>query len=887
MTPSEALKARGILEQAQEAGWTEQEAYWRYPILNALSQIIAEREKRYPSVDTQEHKAKVRWHPSKPKDNNTQWYILPKGFAAIKETGVMYVCNGEPSVLAMHAGGIDNVGSTTLSEVAFPKEGIAYLKSIGANRIIYLADKDAAGTKSAMNWRDALVGSGIDFEAFVWPDLLADKADANDAWIAVNFEITTFQEMIAGLRVLDLPAPLPKPQKQAFTGEIDNRNLVSALRSALESGGYLERKIYQGVFQECHCPFHDDKESSAGFSIESGVLNCMGSCGRAYSPHEVAEFFGIQWRDFVPKQDNRKALDRLKQSVSHIHEVAKVEHRLDANGRDYWTGKKPRKKPEITVLDMSLETLVEMPAKPLFISTAWINQPELPISWIKAFLHLTHSKSITVLLAIELQRAIYKGLIDGANFTLKDILSVFRHPRKSTSFALEFLLSLNYVSILDTNLLEEESMTTKSTQKDSVIKKGRPETHYRLNTHTPSLAIALAERLEPVLLERLTEDLERAPRNHLLRDALDLDLADFKAWAERTNTPKHEYISNFIRERICDVLENTSYLEFSEKDLEHPSNLRGKLITLTLEPFSEALITLADGSQVLRERVGVQLSRAKMAWELGCSESSLTNLYQENHIGTKEIYAWHEVVNPNGADIRKEIREAPYNLNKDIGGVAYGGVLHYWDYGILQKTKLLPSHELIAEFEKRNNKIEKLYLQVQQPSLLWNMTHEEIAEKRANEAKKAEQELAAAETDSEVKKAYAKLEKAQGKAAPRKKSVVSGKDRLYTGLSPEFVRKEIEKEVSDFTKYALQGLVIVSEATGEIIHSVKALREVVLWLNDYAAKAKEAPKPATQPIVAPKPAPKPVVVQQAENYAGWCWANHPDEFEERMKAIGG
>lgn len=867
MTPKEILQQRGIYEASLKLGWTEGANYWEFPLFDLDGNEIAKRGKAYPNQNL----PKYIWPDGKPKNPASDYYI-PKGtLEAIREAdGVCYLANGETALAAFHAAGIYNVIATPFSEVTVPKTLLETLEKLGVKLLINIADKDKAGIKAAQNWRDALRDSGIEYQAKQWPDYLAEKSDFNDLWMHHAFDREAVLIALDGCQALILPQPEVKTPKVITEKDKTPQGLIDLIASHFgiqqwDSEGFSRKNVF--------CPFHDDKtKESAGFNQISGVLNCF-ACG-AHSPKAVAEQLGIRWQDYYPKKERVKK--PLAPDFSAIPD-SNDKTPIDPNKRDYWTGKRPKKRAIITDLDTSSIVWQE---KPSYINTAWIEQDELPLSWEKALLQVCHSKSASPVYAIRFHHAIREGRLNGEKMSLKEIMAVLESPRLSTQSFVDFLLSLNYLWILDTKYLEE-SINTESINKSR--KKGRPTIYYALNTHTDSLSIALAERLEPILIERLSEDLERAPRSHTMREALDLSLEEYQAWAKRTNTAKHEYILELVSERITDVLTNTASLSFTEKDLEHPQNLRGKLLKMSLEPYSERTVIDSMGNTIVVPRVGIQLSKAKLTLELGCSKGTITKLFEVNNIGHQRIYAWHEVTRPNGCDIEKEIREAAYNLNKDMGGRAFALYLRY--FGQVEKLPLFYDDGMKAIFDKHNGRIANLQIRVEQPSLLWNMTADEIAHEATKQAKLASQALDSADSPEERAIVLEKLEK-KAKERNRKPSMVAGCDETITGHNPDWLRKEIEQEMKDFSAYILKGLSIVNETTGEIITSLKGLKEVVVWLNHYEPK----PMPIVLKAVAPKPLPvvekpKPII-KSAENYDGWCWANHPDEFRERMLAIG-
>lgn len=815
--PSDSLKARGIDKQALLAGWVETANYWVYKIIAPDGSIIAHRMKRYPHADASIHKAKYLWQNGKPENLDAQWYIQSDTKQAIEAArNVAYLSNGEPAMLAYREAGILNALATTLSEVAVPKEAVSYLRRMGIGRLIYIVDKDAAGLKSAQNWHDELAGTGIDLELRQWPSYLAEKADGNDAWIAAEFLPQAFALLLKDTSLLSVTTTEAKAPKKVIQGEIDNRNLVSALRSALENGGYLERKIYQGVFQECHCPFHEDKESSAGFSIESGVINCMGKCGRAFSPYEVAERLGLNWRDYSPKQEKPKKVKPVRQSVTAIETVTET---------------------QVMSSEMVMPEMYAVAAYPAGQYTGWINQEWLPMSWNRAMLTLCHSKSATVVYAMRFHRAVRTAKIDPEDFTLDELMHVLgsrdkdgiwrKAPRKSTQNFVDTMNAWGFFRILATMYLD----TNKATKSGNNLG-GRPKIHYAIIAHTETLRYRLAELLEPALLEILTDE-ELAPRSPAFRDSLDLSFDEYRIWHERTSNPRHDWILKQISDRVCDVLENDFALEFTDFELEHPANLRGKLLRMELAPYSRDKDD-NDGLEGvgIREK-GIQLSRGKLAMQLGCSESSMSKLYKDNHVGVKRMRGFVEVENPNNCDILAELREAPMRLNKELGGFTVGiklKVFKPYAEKAVYLEHIFYGESAIGAFKKWDGHIEKLYVFVEQPSLLWLMNEAEIAQKAALEAK----EDTPTEDETETLE-VPKVEEEKTEKKERKKSLITGKDRAYVGLSPEFQSEQFQLETHMYTPYKLVGMTVTG-ADDSAIYTAQTGNDLVMWLNRNASK---------------------------------------------------
>jgi|GEM_PF-2414220 len=294
------LERRGIADPAKRAGWCvytcKNQAGWAYPIHDPFTgEQIATRWKSAESGGM-----KYGWIPNKPDSPLADWYILPETTDAIANaSGTAYLANGEPSLLSYHAAGIHNVIATTLSEVAIPKNLLTMLADLGISRLLYPVDNDAAGEKSAINWRDALRESAIDFEAFSWGEDAPEKADANDIWIELEFNPDTFIAHLTNLTALSLPVPEPKPQFDIRDFEQTPQGLIDTLAAALgvtrwKSNGWARKNISS--------PFREDKHPSATFNRDSGVLHDFGT-GESYSPTQIAEQLGIDWKSYYPERD--------------------------------------------------------------------------------------------------------------------------------------------------------------------------------------------------------------------------------------------------------------------------------------------------------------------------------------------------------------------------------------------------------------------------------------------------------------------------------------------------------------------------------------------------------------------------------------------------------
>lgn len=888
MNPTDILKERGIAGQAAKLGWVAKpDGYWHYPLFGLNGEIIGARAKKYPSTEG----AKYLWPDGKPGNPAADWYTPPGTKEAIEAAGgVCFLANGEAALLAFHAAGIKNVVATTHSENTVPKNTEDTLKEFRIATLINIPDKDKAGLNAAVKWRDALLLSDTEYQAKQWPAYLPEKSDFNDLWIHVGFDATKAQAALNECQALILPQPVVKAPKTAdlASGETP-KSLIEAMASALRARGHKKqnKEWLNGL-----SVFREEDNASAGMSLKTGVYYDFGN-GESYPPAELAKQLGIDTSQFKaekPAKKPRKSPTKPQVSPS-LHET--VENFVT-----------------LADLDAKTEAPNEVPYLPAGYP-AWIDQEELPASWVKAMNHLTHAKSMTVVITILLHRAFLKGRIDGRDFTISQLMEVLDLPRKSLQAAIDTLIAWNFFRILETNSkYKSKDAESGNNSDDSANSVGRPEIHYSIPKDTAAPRLNIAEFLEAALLERLCPD-RIAPRLPSLRNSLDLDLEAYRQWHDRNDSPQHQHIKDTIQAWTHDVLFNDTFYRFEDKDLESPSALRGKLLRIKLAPYAEDVkacdkngVPILDeqGKEIIIRPKGIQISRADLALELGTSESSMTKLYQQNNIGVKRMREWLTVLNPNGADIERELREAPNKLNATLGGVTVGFKMKVSSYGKDKWLDLVYTKNAKAAFANWDGRLIRMDIWVEQPSLLWPMNADEIEAKKA--AKQPEIEALEAEAEDlaqGVEKASEKAEETAPKKE-RKERAVTGRDRIFRGHNPNFEQEQIAREIHKFTLYRMVGMSVLNDAS-EVIFSAKECKDFVPWLNVNASKTalrdestygileviKPAQAPAPKAEIAPAPAKTvtPVTRKPAPVESDWIWAEHEEEFAERMKAIGG
>lgn len=880
MSPRISLQQRGIAEIAEKFGWVgKPDGYWHYPVWDAEGKVIATRAKAFPNTQQAKDK-KYYWPDGKPNNPAADWYTPPGTLEAIEAAGgVAYLANGEAALLAFHAAGIYNVIATCHGENTVPKNTDVTLQSFRIATLINIPDKDEAGVKAAAKWRDALLNSDIGYQAKQWPDYLPEKSDFNDLWIHVAFDAQAARKALNECQALILPQPAVKTPvlPDLPRGEAPS-SLIDALVSELRARGHRKqnKEWLNGL-----SIFREEDNASAGLNTKNGVYYDFGN-GESYNPIETAEKLGIDWKRFYPEKPAKKAKARPDSSLS-LHETPNAK-------KDVWA-LEIEQELEKQQAEEKAEFVSYEPKPKAKHGGGWIDQDELPIAWVKALLHLCHAKSAVPVYAILFHRAIRNGLVNPKAFTISQVMEALETPRLSTTDFIDYCCKIHLCMDSDTQVVNEElPIHAKS------IQKGRPAHYYAVNEDTVVVVDTLIELLRPCLLERLA-DKELAPVTESVMDALNWDFAEWIDWMKNHENPKQQHIARLIEEKLVDLLVNRSSYDFSPADLETTAALRGKMVKIALAPYSERTITNGDGAETVIPREGIQLSRAKLALELGNSESSMAKLFKDNHIGTKRVKGWIEVENANGADIEKELREAPSRLNSSLGGVAIGISLKVWDAGAERRIKLSYGALARANYRKWDGRIMRMDILVEQPSLLWNMTAAEIAEKQAKEAEKTAMELEASEVSENAPiapKIASEATEAPKAKAPRKISFTRGKDRTRVGHDPEWLQKQLAMRVHVHTaSYRLENLSILS-ASNEVIATLETQAAVMSWVKRYGSKQfmrtvesfyqptifTPIPSPIAQPVPAKVAAP-------ALEDEGINWAENVELFYERMRALGG
>ena len=313
------LQQRGIETPAYRLGWRNGRDGWEFPVMDSTGCTIGRRWKAYNSSAT----PKYRWIQRLSGDSSKGFYHIGEGLtnAIHSAGGVLHFVNGEPAVLTMLAAGINNT-VCVFGEGIYP-DGIAEtLISWHVSKVVYYADKDATGERSAGKLAGLLASSGIQIECRSMLDTMPDKSDVNDLWQSVGFKADTFALALAALPIFTPPIQRETKPLESIKSTGTNSGdkwaefVDTELRPALGRVGIQQGKKH-GL---CINPAHDDHHPSARIS-ERGVYVC--TCG-SHSMKVVAGWLGMDFKTWVQIKYPDVKLSRKARSAKTQRETIQL-----------------------------------------------------------------------------------------------------------------------------------------------------------------------------------------------------------------------------------------------------------------------------------------------------------------------------------------------------------------------------------------------------------------------------------------------------------------------------------------------------------------------------------------------------------------------------------
>lgn len=601
---SEWLDHRRILDPALTMGWQPHKHGAKYPVFDPeTGEIVAERWK----AASGQSRHKYLWIPAGRTANYYTAPGLPDTIAGAD--GLLWVANGEPSVLAFHAAGIKNVLSW-FGEGSIPKSVVKDFLAMGVSRVIYLPDNDYAGYQAAIKFRDMLQGSGIDYEFKTWgksqvdlihvdktsgkqtPYIACDdvpaKADANDIWKLVAADSASFTQRLSNAPVMQLPTPEPKRQQAFDDSEFEEtpQGLIDAIASALG----IERYKPSGWSKHVTSPFREDRNPSFSLNSESGVGIDWGDNKRSYSPTQIAERFGIDWRRFYPQRERREA---------------------SGTSDDYG---KP-------------ESSCEKPAAP---GQVWF--PEgLPDSWRSLLLNYMGKTAAAIIeMANEAAR---RGLLDASCFCVDDLIIAMG----STQFRLSAKTIRNQFAELKTIFFPESDTLNTNNKRNTLSDSGnnscggRPTTSYAFQSLTTTRVLLIQRvktRIEEHFMPPNQQDSVMPIYTGDMLQAEGMGIPDEQAALTATVLNKHEAV-NKVHAREAQrrqIIEKRIDWKF-RKEKASLSDVHSTPLINTSISNGAAYRDLFYKSKLLAETVA-ERSRAQIAALVGIQPQQVTALHK-------------------------------------------------------------------------------------------------------------------------------------------------------------------------------------------------------------------------------------------------------------------
>ena len=298
------LAERGILEQAEKAGWVPGGNGWTYPVFDADGNPLKlpdgspiKRWKNFSSHLT----PKYLWKPAGLREHCPKYYLLPGTQQAILENrGRVYIASGEPDVLAYHAAGYASVLCWFGGEESVPATLAQDLLHLGVREAIYYPDLDPTGNSSAKKVAQLLNGSSIDFRAYQLPVELGAKGDINRLWRHSGFDRAFFQVSLAPLS--KLPIEVSSSDLPIFTTQRDLVAVTDARRAYARKALDDELTILSDAVSN-----RNNQLNASGYALGQFVgAGCLGRSEVEAGLLDAARSIGLS---------NREALATIKSSL--------------------------------------------------------------------------------------------------------------------------------------------------------------------------------------------------------------------------------------------------------------------------------------------------------------------------------------------------------------------------------------------------------------------------------------------------------------------------------------------------------------------------------------------------------------------------------------------
>lgn len=273
----QALLARGISCAALEHFRVEAimrygRAYWRYPVRDENSEIVAWRLKACDGL--QPHK--YSWEAGSPSGARYLYNV-----DGVTPERALFLCAGEPDAMLLHSIGFPAVSllggeSSSVSEIALDQ-----LQGLRPAKIAVIYDHDQTGRDGAIKVVRRLRGAGMKAIALALPDYMPEGADVSDLYADSQYDVERFCSALNALRCIDIPLELPQPLRP-----LDSRHLAryerykedNPLEEVVEEFGVILRG--NGRYRHGRCPFHHDKNPSFWIDTELGIYGCFACAER-------------------------------------------------------------------------------------------------------------------------------------------------------------------------------------------------------------------------------------------------------------------------------------------------------------------------------------------------------------------------------------------------------------------------------------------------------------------------------------------------------------------------------------------------------------------------------------------------------------------------------
>lgn len=232
-----------------------------------------------------------------------------------KHGGVLKLFEGDKDTWTAWAAGWLNAAGVVSASMPIGADFVRALHDLGVKHIDFYPDRDFSGISLAEKLMDLDIPD-VTLNIYGLPLFVEEKQikDATDVWLAVNQSPRAYTSLMSSLPKMRLATRRQRDFAQGNDYFIQELYDDIENEYAVRAGGSVEYKAGGFADTPIVCPFHSHEHDDVRPAFYWNRVAKLGYChkpGETYLAKEVAEAFGINWRDYI----NRDSDDNLPPSI--------------------------------------------------------------------------------------------------------------------------------------------------------------------------------------------------------------------------------------------------------------------------------------------------------------------------------------------------------------------------------------------------------------------------------------------------------------------------------------------------------------------------------------------------------------------------------------------